>query len=94
MLLKWLRLKENKIDNLVRENEKIVVERQRVKDKQNETNSNIETKIKALEDLAYRNKQKADTKIANLTRKLEKNIEQIDLEAKYYNKVAKATKGE
>ena len=94
MLLEKIFRKENKIDKLVRENEKIVVERQRVKDKQNETNSNIETKIKALEDLAFRNKQKADTKIANLTRKLDKNVEQIDLEAKYYNKVAKATKGE
>jgi hypothetical protein len=94
MLLEKVFRKENKIDKLVRENEKIVVERQRVKDKQNETNSNIETKIKALEDLAFRNKQKADTKIANLTRKLDKNVEQIDLEAKYYNKVAKATKGE
>lgn len=94
MLLEKIFRKENKIDKLVRENERIVVGRQRVKDKQNETNSNIETKIKALEDLAFRNKQKADTKIANLTRKLEKNVEQIDLEAKYYNKVAKATKGE
>lgn len=94
MLLEKIFRKENKIDKLVRENEQIVVERQRVKDKQNETNSNIETKIKALEDLAFRNKQKADTKIANLTRKLDKNVEQIDLEAKYYNKVAKATKGE
>jgi hypothetical protein len=86
--------KESKIDKLVKENEKIVVERQRVKDKQNETNSKIETKINELENLAYRNKQSADAEVAKLTRKLEKNQEQIDLEAKYYNKVAKAIKGE
>lgn len=86
--------KENRIDKLVKDNEVLVVERQRVQDKQNETNSKIETKIKELENLAYRNKQEADAKVAELTRRIEKNQEQIDLEAKYYNKVAKAIKGE
>lgn len=90
MLLK----KESTIDKLVKENERLVVERQKVKDKQNETNSKIETKIKELENLAYRNKQEADAETAKLTRKIEKNQEQIDLEAKYYNKIAKAFKGE
>lgn len=83
----------NKIDRLVKENERMVVARQKVQDRQNETNSSIETKIKELENLAYRNKQEADAKVAELTRKIEKNQEQIDLEAKYYNKVAKAIKG-
>ena len=86
--------KESTIDKLVKENEQLVVERQRIKYKQNETNSKIETKIKELENLAYRNKQQADAEVANLTRKIEKNQEQIDLEAKYYNKIAKAFKGE
>ena len=85
--------KENRIDTLVKENEKMVVERQKVQDRQNETNSRIETEIKELENKAYRNKQEADAKVAELTRKIEKNQEQIDLEAKYYNKVAKAIKG-
>lgn len=86
--------KESTIDKLVKGNEQLVVERQKIKDKQNETNSKIETKIKELENLAYRNKQQADAAVANLTRKIEKNQEQIDLEAKYYNKIAKAFKGE
>lgn len=86
--------KESTIDKLVKENEQLVVERQRIKDKKNETNSKIETKIKELENLAYRNKQQADAAVANLTRKIEKNQEQIDLEAKYYNKIAKSFKGE
>ena len=84
---------ENKIDKMVKENEKLIVERQKVIDKKNEVNSKIETEMKRLDDLAFRNKQEADAKVAQLTRKIEKNQEQIDLEAKYYNKVANAIKG-
>lgn len=86
--------KEIKIDDLVKENEKLVVEKQKVRDRQNEVNSKIETKIKELENLAFRNKQEADAEVAKLSRRIEKNQEQIDLEAKYYNKIAKAIKGE
>lgn len=84
---------KNTIDMLVKENEQLKLERQMVEDRQNEENSRIETTIKELENRAFRNKQEADSKIAELERRIEKNEKQINLEAEYYNKLAKAVKG-
>lgn len=76
---------ESKIDILVKEQSKLIVEKQKIKDSLNEENSRIETKIKELENLSYRNKQIADGKIAELDRKIKKGQDQIDLEANYYS---------
>ena len=89
-----MRKVKNTIDMLVKENEKLKLERQMVEDRQNEENSRIETAIKELENRAFRNKQEADTKIAELERRIEKNEKQINLEAEYYSKIAKAVKGD
>ena len=80
------------IDMLVKENERLRVKRQRIEDKTFEENSRIETAIKELENRAYRNKQLAEATIAQMDRAIEKNEKQINLEAEYYNKIAKAIK--
>ena len=83
-----MKIIKSKIDKLVCEQAKLIVKKQKVEDKQNETNSRIETEIKELENKAFRNKQIADGKIAELERQIAKNKEQIDLEARYYNRLA------
>ena len=83
-----MKIIRSKIDKLVCEQAKLIVKKQKVEDTQNETNSRIETEIKELENKAFRNKQIADGKIAELERQIAKNKEQIDLEARYYNRLA------
>lgn len=78
---------KSKIDALQILNAKLEVKKQKVKDRQNEQNSRIETKIKELENLSYRNKQVADGKIAEIDRLIEKNIKLMKLEADFYNKI-------
>lgn len=73
------------IDTLLRIQSDLIVEKQRIRDKQNEENSRIETQIKELENKAYRLKQVADGKIEDIDRLIKKNQEQMALEAKYYS---------
>ena len=79
--------KRNKIDELTNVNARLLVKKQKVQDRQNESNSKIETAIKELENLAYRNKQVADGKIAEIDRLIEKNLKVMQLEADFYNKI-------
>lgn len=72
------------IDTLMRRQSALQVEKQKIRDRQNEENSRIETKIKQLENDAYRAKQVADGKIADIDRLIKKGQEQMALEAKYY----------
>lgn len=88
-----MKREKNTIDRMVKENEQLKLEKQRVIDNQNEENSRIETAIRELENKAFRNKQVADTRVAELDRRIEKNEKQIKLEAEYYDKIAKAIKG-
>lgn len=88
-----MKIIKNKIDRLVDAQARLIVKKQKIEDRKNETNSRIETEIKALENKAFRNKQIADGKLAELDREIAKNKEQISLEARYYNKLAGAVKG-
>ena len=66
----------------------LLVKKQKIQDRQNEQNSKIETQIKELENLAYRNKQVADGRIAEIDRLMEKNLKVMQLEADFYNRIA------
>lgn len=86
------------IEDLVKENEQLKVARQKVEDKKNEANSKLqtkisayETKIKALNDKAFRNDYKAKNKFAQIDRMIEENEGQIKVKAKLGSKVANET---
>lgn len=80
------------IEKLMREQSRLLVKKQKIRDTQNEENSRIETNIREFENKAYRLKQIADGKIAAIDRLLQKNQEQLGLEAKYYNKLTQQNK--
>lgn len=84
----------NKIEELTALNAKLVVKKQKIQDRQNEENSRIETKIRELENLAFRNKQIADGKVASIEREIEKNTKVMSLEADFYNKQIKGEEKE
>lgn len=85
---------KNKIEELTRQNARLLVKKQKVQDRQNEENSRIETKIRELENLAYRNKKIADDKVAGIDRLVAKNTKVMKLEAEFYNKITKESKDE
>lgn len=82
-----MKLFKSKIDRLLTEQNKLLVKRQKVKDRKNEANSRIETKLKVLENEAFRIDKVAKGKIAEINRQLQKNAELMSLEAKYNMKV-------
>lgn len=82
-----LKLFKSKIDRLLSEQNKLLVKRQKVKDRKNEANSRIETKLKVLENEAFRIDKVAKGRIAEIDRQLQKNAELMTLEAKYNMKV-------
>lgn len=93
--------RNNIIDNLTKENAKLRVEQKRIEDKKNYNNSILEAKIqrldatiKAFNDEAIRNDEQSKNKIAEIERKIKKNVEQMGLETKYYADITKSQKGE
>lgn len=93
--------KKNIIDELTKENAKLRVEQKRIEDVKNYNNSILRTKIekleatiKALNDETFRNDDEAKNKIAEIERKIKKNVEQMQLETKYYADITKSQKGE
>lgn len=66
----------------------LLILRQSKKDKQEEKNSKLETKIKVLENKAFRNKVKTDADIAEIDRELEKILELKKVEQKCANNLA------
>ena len=66
----------------------LLILRQSKKDKQEEANSKLETKIKVLENKAFRNKVKTDAEIAEIDRELEKIQELKKVEQKCANNLA------
>lgn len=83
-LFRRRRKQKSTIDTLVRQQADLEVEKQEIRDAQNEKNSKLENKIQQLENEACRNKQIADSKIADIDRLIQKGQEQMALEAKYY----------
>ena len=84
---------KSKIDILVKENETLEVEMQRIEDKTNEENSRLENIInkydvitKALRDKTFRNKEIMKNEIAAIKRQIERNNAEIKLENEINNK--------
>ena len=84
MLTNKHKQQKSTIDTLIRYQAQLEVEKEKIRDKQNEENALIENQIQALENKASRNKQIADGKIADIDRLIKKGQEQMALEAKYY----------
>jgi hypothetical protein len=84
-----LKFFKSKIDRLVDEQAELENTKQKVKDKQNEVNGKIETKVNALIQKSYRNKDKADSRIAEIDRKIEKNKKLINVEVAYAQSIIK-----
>lgn len=82
-----MKLFKSKIEKLLIEQNKLKVKRQKVIDRKNEANSRIETKLKVLENEAFRIDKVAKGKIAEIDRQYQKNAELMRLEAKYNMKV-------
>lgn len=78
----------NKIDALVKAQERLKVKKQKVDDKRKATCSAIGDTIQRLEDRAFVIKQSADNRIAVIERKLKKIKGQLALEIKYNNSIA------
>ena len=77
----------NKIDMLIKEQERLKVKKQKIDDRRKAINSAIEDKIQRLEDKSFVIKQSADNKIAIIERKLKKIKGQLNLEVKYNNSI-------
>lgn len=75
--------KNNNIDSLVRKQSKLEFNKTKTRDIQNEKNSRIENKMQRLQNIALRNKEKADNKIADIDRQMEKNSKLINIEVDY-----------
>lgn len=75
--------KKNNIDNYVKKQGRLEYAKTKVRDNQNEKNSNLENKMQKLQNLALRNKEKADNKIADIERQMEKNSKLINIEIDY-----------
>lgn len=80
---------KSKIDKLVDKQAELENSKQKVRDRQNEANSKIETKVNALTQKAYRNKDRADSKIAEIDRQIEKNKKLINVEVDYAKSIIK-----
>lgn len=82
-----MKMFKNKIDKLVINREKLELRKTQIRDEQNRINSNIETRQKALQDLTFRNKDKADAKIADINRQIRKINKLINIEVDYANEL-------
>ena len=83
---------KNKIDELVSRREQLLIKKQQKKDKMFEQNSIITTKIKKLENLSYRKKDKTDAEVAEIEREINKTERLIEIEKDYVNSLFKKDK--
>lgn len=84
---------KSKIDKLVDKKAKIKIQKQNIQDKMHEVNSNIETKLKKLENKAQANKVTADAKIAELDREFTKICKLIGVEKDYVLSIENCKEG-
>lgn len=75
--------KKNNVDSLVKRQSQLEFNKTKIRDLQNEKNSQIENKMQRLQNIAMRNKEKADNKIADIERQMEKNSKLINIEVDY-----------
>lgn len=74
-------------DRIVSNIDKLTAERQQVIDKKNVKNSAIENKIKSLEYMGWNNQLRADSKVNEIDRKLDKLKRDLQSEKEYVNSV-------
>lgn len=79
---------KSRIDELVSEKERLLFQKEKNTNKIHEANSKIETKIKKLENKAYRNKVATDDANAVIDRQINKINKLIELEREYVNSLA------
>ena len=84
---------ENKIDTLLKEKEELNFQKEKNNNRVNEINSKLETRMKKLENKAYRNRIQADDKNTRIDRRLDMVEQLIQLERKYANKMGGTGKG-
>ena len=78
---------KSKIDRLANRKAKLQLKKLSVKDKQEEVNSAIETDLKKLENLSWRNKENARRKIEFIDREIVKIDQLIEVEKEYVNTI-------
>ena len=83
---------QSRIDELVKEREALLYQRQENEDKMYEANSKIGTKIKKLENESYRNKIKCDDANAEIDRQVRRITKLISLEGEYVKRLAEEEK--
>ena len=83
---------QSRIDELVKEREALLYQRQENEDKMHEANSKIGTKIKKLENESYRNKIKCDDANAEIDRQVRRITKLISLEGEYVKRLAEEEK--
>ena len=77
----------NKIDRLVKKQEKLIVARQNVKERVNYKNQVLGNRRDKLENQMVVNKKIADNKVEELTRQIEKTIKLIEAEKEYHSNI-------
>jgi len=86
--MKTQNTQKSRIDELVGDKESLLFLREKKKNKIHEANSKLETKIKRLENKAYRNKVTLDDYKAEIDRQVRKINALIELEREYVNSLA------
>lgn len=76
------------IDELVKQKEAYLYERQCNEDAMHEKNSKLETKIKKLENKAFRNKVECDDRNNEIDREVKRINKLIELEREHANAIA------
>jgi hypothetical protein len=77
----------NKIDRLVKKQERLIVARQNTKERVNYKNQVLDNKRNKIENKIVVNKKVADNKVEELTRQIEKVIKLIEAEKEYHNNI-------
>lgn len=82
------KIETSRIDELVKQKEALIYQRQTNEDRMHEKNSKLGTKIKKLENISYRNKVKCDDANAEIDREVKRINKLIELEREHANEVA------
>jgi hypothetical protein len=78
---------KNKIDRLIKKQEKMIVAKQNVKENVNYKNQILGNKRDKIENQILVNRKRADDKIEELERKIAKNIKLVEAEKEYHNNI-------
>ena len=85
---------KNKIDELSREKNELVLKRDKLQRDMRNRNSKRETKIAVLENASQTDFENTNKKVVEIDRQIEKIVRAIDSEQIYVNEVANAEKKE